>query len=74
MQIAATPEATVATLARDLNMPQRSLRRHITELEKASYLRRRRAGNLNCYDLNLDADVGLPGKSLTLGQLLNRMN
>ena len=74
MQIAATPDATVAALARSLDVPDRSLRRQITDLEEASFLRRRRVGNRNRYDVNLEAVIDLPGRSLTLKEVLDRLN
>lgn len=69
--IASQPQITAVEIGSQLGITERPVRRIISELETAGYLRRRREGRVNRYDVN--PSLRLPGpvlKDIAVGDLL----
>lgn len=69
--IASQPQITAVEIGSQLGITERPVRRIISELETAGYLRRRREGRVNRYDVN--PSLLLPGpvlKNMAVGDLL----
>jgi len=69
--IASQPQITAVDIGSQLGITERPVRRIISELETAGYLRRRRQGRVNRYDVN--PSLLLPGpvlKGIAVGDLL----
>jgi len=60
LAIAQAPEATVEELARAAEITVRSAYRILSDLQRAGYIRRSRAGRRNRYELNPAAEIGDP--------------
>ena len=52
LSVASHPEATVAEVARAARMTERSAYRMLADLQQAGYLRRRKVGRQNSYEIN----------------------
>ena len=69
--IASQPQITAVEIGSQLGITERPVRRIISELETAGYLRRRKEGRVNLYDVN--PSLLLPGpvlKDIAVGDLL----
>ena len=69
--IASQPQITAVEIGSQLGITERPVRRIISELETAGYLRRRREGRVNRYDVS--PSLLLPGpvfKNMAVGDLL----
>ena len=69
--IASQPQITALEIGSKLGITERPVRRIISELEMVGYLRRRREGRVNRYDVN--PSLLLPGpvlKNMAVGDLL----
>jgi hypothetical protein len=60
LAIARNPEASVVELAETAQITTRSAYRILADLQKAGYVRRRKHGTRNRYELNPDVPVGDP--------------
>jgi MarR family len=52
LTVARDPDATVAELARAARMTERSAYRMLADLQRAGYVRRRKVGRHNSYEIN----------------------
>ena len=69
--IASQPQITAVEIGSQLGITKRPVRRIISELGRVGYLRRRRGGRVNRYDVN--PSLRLPGpvlKNMAVGDLL----
>jgi DNA-binding Lrp family transcriptional regulator len=70
--VANQPQITAVQIGAHLGITERPVRRIISELEAAGYLRRRREGRVNRYDVY--PSLPLPGpvfRNIAVGDLLN---
>lgn len=69
--VASQPRITATEIGAQLGITERPVRRIISELEAAGYLRRSREGRVNCYQVN--PSLPLPGpvfRDMAVGDLL----
>jgi DNA-binding transcriptional ArsR family regulator len=60
LTVARHPEATVAEVARAARMTERSAYRMLADLEQAGYVRRRKAGRHNSFEIDLELPLRDP--------------
>jgi DNA-binding transcriptional ArsR family regulator len=60
LTLARRPEATVAELARAAQITERSAYRVLADLQQAGYVRRRKVGRHNSYEINPSLPLGDP--------------
>jgi DNA-binding transcriptional ArsR family regulator len=60
LTVARDPEATVAQVARAVRITERSAYRVLADLQQAGYVRRRKVGRHNSYEINRALPLGDP--------------